>query len=253
MNSDDSQNASPPEPARVVRLKRIYQFPHLWFALPDRIRKLREHGTIHDWLEFAFGSPFPPIQVRAEISTFIEKVVPRQPQTVLEVGTEGGGTLLLLTLAAAPDATVISVDLPTGLYGGYPRWEGAYFQRFALPSQRLHLVRANSHAFSTLQRVRAILGDRPLDVLFIDGDHSYGGVRADWEMYGPLVAPDGLVAFHDIVVHPPETGCEVHTLWQELKERFAHWEIVADGGKSMGGIGVIWPGRVRSEKSETRT
>jgi len=114
-------------------------------------------------------------------------------------------------------------------------------------------VRANSHAFSTLQRVRAILGDRPLDVLFIDGDHSYGGVRADWEMYGPLVAPDGLVAFHDIVVHPPETGCEVHTLWQELKERFAHWEIVADGGKSMGGIGVIWPGRVRSEKSETRT
>jgi len=232
----------------VARLRRIHQFPYLWFALPRRIQELRAQGAIHDWLEFAFGSPFPPIQVRAEIRTFIEEVAARQPRTVLEVGTEGGGTLLLLTLAAAHNATVISVDLPTGLYGGYPRWEGAYFQRFALPSQRLHLVRANSHAFSTLQRVRALLGDRPLDVLFIDGDHSYGGVKADWEMYAPLVAPDGLIAFHDIVLHPPETGCEVYTLWQELKERFAHSEIVADGRQPWGGIGVIWPGRVRGDK-----
>lgn len=237
----------------MARLRRIHKFPYLWFALPNRIRELREHGTIHDWLEFAFGSPFIPIQVRAEIKTFIEKVAARQPRTVLEVGTEGGGTLLLLTLAAAPDATIISVDLPTGLYGGYPRWEGAYFRRFALPSQGLHLVRANSHAFSTLQRVRALLGDRQLDVLFIDGDHSYGGVWADWEMYAPLVAPDGLVAFHDIVVHPPETGCEVHTLWQGLKERFEHWEIVADGKQSWGGIGVIWPGRARGGTSGARS
>ncbi len=237
----------------MARLKRIYQFPYLWFKLPSRIRKLREQGTVRDWVEFAFGSPFAPIQVRAEISTLLECVAARRPQALLEVGTEGGGTLLLLTLAAAPDAIVISVDLPTGRFGGYPLWEGAYFRRFALPSQQLHLVRANSHAFSTLQQVRTILGDRPIDVLFIDGDHSYGGVRADWEMYGPLVAPDGLVAFHDIVQHPPETGCEVYTFWQELKARLAHREIVADSAQSWGGIGVIWPGRVRGGQSETRT
>jgi len=98
-----------------------------------------------------------------------------------------------------------------------------------------------------------MLADRPLDVLFIDGDHSYGGVKADWEMYGPLVAPDGLIAFHDIVPHRPETECEVYTLWQELKTRFAHREIIANIGQSWGGIGIIWPGGVCDSRFRTRT
>jgi predicted O-methyltransferase YrrM len=230
---------------KTARPTRFYQFPRLWFTLPRRIRNLREQGTVQDWVDFAFSSPFSPLQVRAEISAFMETVAARRPKTALEIGTEWGGTLLLLTLAAAPDATVISIDMPTGRFGGYPRWRGAYYHRFALPSQRLHLLRANSHLLSTVQSVRAILADRPLDVLLIDGDHTYGGAKADWGMYGPLVAPDALVAFHDIVVHPPKTQCEVHTLWQELKAAFAHQEIVADRAQSWGGIGLIWPGRNR--------
>jgi predicted O-methyltransferase YrrM len=176
--------------------------------------------------------------------TFIESVVGRRPQGVLEIGTASGGTLLLLTLAAAPDATVISVDLPgVERFGGsFPLWKRSYFQRFVLPSQQLHLLRADSHAPSTLQGVRSILANRQLDLLFIDGDHSYNGVRADWEMYGPLVAPDGVIAFHDILPQPQESGCEVNALWQELKGKFEHWEIVAKSGLAWG-IGVIRRGR----------
>ncbi len=199
---------------KVSRPKRLYQLPNLWFTLPSRIHDLRERGTPGDWVEFAFSSPFSPLQVGAEINAFMETVATRRPKTVLEIGTEWGGTLLLLTLAAAPDATIISIDMPTGGFGGYPRWKGAYFHRFALPSQRLHLLRANSHLLTTVQTVQTILAGRPLDVLFIDGDHTYGGVKADWGMYEPLVGPDALVAFHDIVVHPPKTQCEVHALWQ---------------------------------------
>jgi predicted O-methyltransferase YrrM len=39
--------------------------------------------------------------------------------------------------------------------------------------------------------------DRPVDFLFIDGDHSYEGLRGDWEAWSPLVAADGIVALHD--------------------------------------------------------
>ena len=223
----------------MTKLVRILQYPIIWFELPDRIRILRKQGTVGDWVKFAFRSPFVPNQLRAEITAFIEDLSTRRPQAVLEIGTERGGTLLLFTLAAAPDATIISVDMPDGRFGGYPTWKASYFRRFAMPSQQLHLLRANSHALSTLQRVRAILAGRPLDVLFIDGDHSYGGVKADWEMYGPLVAPDGVVAFHDIVKHSPETGSEVHDFWQELKEKFEHREIVFDSAQSWGGVGVI--------------
>ena len=105
---------SRPGETTMARLEKLPQYPYLWFALPSAIRNLRERGTVSDWVDFAFRSPFAPIQVRTEISAFIEDVAARRPKAVLEIGTEGGGTLLLLMLAAAPDATVISVDLPTG-------------------------------------------------------------------------------------------------------------------------------------------
>src|SRR5262249_46382420 len=37
----------------------------------------------------------------------------------------------------------------------------------------------------------------PIDLLFIDGDHSYEGVKHDWEAFSPFVQPFGLVIFHD--------------------------------------------------------
>ncbi len=37
----------------------------------------------------------------------------------------------------------------------------------------------------------------PIDLLFIDGDHSYDGVKRDWEMFSPFVREFGVVIFHD--------------------------------------------------------
>ena len=36
-----------------------------------------------------------------------------------------------------------------------------------------------------------------IDVLFIDGDHSYEGVKADWDRFLPFMKPFGAVIFHD--------------------------------------------------------
>ena len=36
-----------------------------------------------------------------------------------------------------------------------------------------------------------------LDFLFIDGDHSYEGVKADWEVYKGFLRPGSIVVFHD--------------------------------------------------------
>jgi predicted O-methyltransferase YrrM len=36
-----------------------------------------------------------------------------------------------------------------------------------------------------------------VDLLFIDGDHSYQGVKADWDTYCPLLRPGSVVVFHD--------------------------------------------------------
>lgn len=37
----------------------------------------------------------------------------------------------------------------------------------------------------------------PIDLLFIDGDHSYDGVKHDWELFSPFVRQFGGVIFHD--------------------------------------------------------
>jgi predicted O-methyltransferase YrrM len=43
----------------------------------------------------------------------------------------------------------------------------------------------------------------PIDVLFIDGDHSYEGAKADWDNFSPFVVKGGWVFFHDADVTSP--------------------------------------------------
>ena len=44
---------------------------------------------------------------------------------------------------------------------------------------------------------------RPIDLIFIDGDHSYTGVKRDWELFAPHVRPFGIVVFHDTMWELP--------------------------------------------------
>ena len=62
-------------------------------------------------------------------------------------------------------------------------------------------TRTNSE---TLEAARGALEGRQVDVLFIDGDHAYDGVKRDYEMYGSLVRDGGVIAFHDIVPPNPK-------------------------------------------------
>lgn len=39
--------------------------------------------------------------------------------------------------------------------------------------------------------------NRNIDILFIDGDHSYEGAKLDWDLFSPFVKPFGSVVFHD--------------------------------------------------------
>lgn len=38
---------------------------------------------------------------------------------------------------------------------------------------------------------------RQVDLLFIDGDHTYEGVKTDFDLFRPWLGPDALVVFHD--------------------------------------------------------
>ena len=74
--------------------------------------------------------------------------------------------------------------------------EDTAIQRLCAGDQRLDLIRDDSHDRRTFDQVKARLGGQMLDFVFIDGDHTYDGVRRDFELYEPLVRPGGIIAFH---------------------------------------------------------
>jgi len=183
-------------------------------------------------------------QKKAEIMALLERLQPLQPRRVLEIGTAAGGTLFLLSRVAAPNALLVSIDMPEGRFGGgYNLLRRGLYSSFARRGQRIVLIRGDSHRQAVRKRLAAALNGQPLDFLFIDGDHSAVGVLQDFEDYAPFVRPGGLIAFHDI--RPAERGWsdEVYLVWPELAARFDGEELVDDSGPSGYGIGLLrWPG-----------
>ena len=213
--------------------------------LPFEICKLKKLRTcdIDELVSFCFSGAqrlIRPGQVREEITDLLEEVKKEEPRVVIEIGTAMGGTLFLFCRAAAEIATIISIDLPGGEFGGgYSSLRIPLYKAFKLPKQRIHLIRADSHKEATLQHVKRVLNGEKADLLFIDGDHSYNGIKMDFEMFSPLVKDGGLIALHDIVLHPAATGCEVNRFWEEIKSRYEYTEFVSDWNQGWAGIGTI--------------
>ena len=180
---------------------------------------------------------FHPFQVPEELVRLMKDVRRLNPQTVLEIGTHRGGTLYLWARLARPDAILISIDLPGGKFGGgYSPFRAPIYRRFAQERQKLHLMRADSHRDSTLEETKRLLSGRPIDLLFIDGDHTYEGVKKDWEMYSPLVRSGGLIVFHDVAGNYGET--QVKAFWDTIKTSYPHKEYMTHP-EGLNGIGVL--------------
>jgi predicted O-methyltransferase YrrM len=185
------------------------------------------------------------MQKVAELAPLLALLAQRRPATVVEIGTYRGGSFYAFCNIVDRNAILISIDLPGGLFGGgYTDAELSSMRGYGLPTQAVHFLAADSHHASTRDAVRERLDGRPIEFLFIDGDHRYEGVRRDFELYSPLVADGGLIAFHDILPHPAAPLCQVDALWNELKGSYRHAEFVdaaEDWGLGQwGGIGVLF-------------
>jgi cephalosporin hydroxylase len=202
----------------------------------------RERG-LEEVVDYAFKGGFSiirPFQVRSEIIGLLKELDQRRPRCIIEIGTARGGTLFLLTRVAADDCLMISIDLLSSDFrGGYPEWKSPFYKSFAQEEQDLHLLRADSHDSATRKKVEDILEGRKADLLFIDGDHSYSGVKRDFEVYCPLVARGGMVAFHDIA-DPKEGKYGVNEFWKEIKDSYAHKELIEDRKQGWAGIGILY-------------
>jgi cephalosporin hydroxylase len=94
-------------------------------------------------------------------------------RSILEIGTADGGTLFLFSNLVKTGGKIISIDLPNG----YPLWRVKLYKSFITSDKKLYLIRSDSHSIEAVKIVEKILNGNKLDFLFIDGDHSYNGVK----------------------------------------------------------------------------
>jgi predicted O-methyltransferase YrrM len=219
------------------------------------IRRLRENSAkcenIYNHVDLAFSFEFnflglfsfniKPFQNRWEITQLLRILEEAPPKTIVEIGTAQGGSLYLFTRVSRPDAILVSIDLPGGPYGGgYPAWKIPIYKSFASANQKEYLFRMDSHDESTLEKTKRLLAGSKVDFLFIDGDHSYDGVKKDFEMYRRLVRRGGIIAFHDIVPGPRELVGDVPNFWKRIRQKFCYEEIVENWSQGTHGIGIIF-------------
>lgn len=216
---------------------RLWAAPSAWVAL-QRQPQFQDLDELLNYADKSFDGLMRPVQVRSEIRELLEVVQERRPQVVVEIGTWNGGTLFLWTRIASEDAHLVSIDLPGGQFGGgYAGWRVPIFRSFARGRQKLDLLRVDSHSTSTVEQIKRLLNGRTIDFLFLDGDHTYDGVKKDWDLYSPMVTQGGVIAFHDVASSYDNT--QVKRFWDGIKSAFPHREYLADPDGRFG-IGVLF-------------
>ncbi|MFW5929581.1 MAG: class I SAM-dependent methyltransferase, partial [Halobacteriota archaeon] len=187
------------------------------------------------------------------------------------IGTLRGGTFYIWSRYLDSAEHLVSLDLPGR---DLKRRRDDMLEEFA-PSKQVDVVRGNSHDEDVYREVADVFdvdvtenGDvdpesTGVDFLFVDGDHSYEGVKQDFEDYSRLVNDGGVVAFHDIVPHADSwSECrrrlkqhddleerhvgvghpewDVAGYWDEISGSYETEEIVAHPAQAGKGIGVVY-------------
>jgi cephalosporin hydroxylase len=174
------------------------------------------------------------IQIPSEIGSAIAVMANARPRVICEIGTYDGGTSILFSKFLPTVEVMICMDL-------YVK-NKQLLKLLARPGQHVHFFDKSSYDVRTIEQVSTFLDGRAIDVLFIDGDHRYEGVKKDFMLYRQFVRDGGLILFHDIV---PDRGLGsdwaggVPKLWKELTAHYPHQEFIESRGQNGYGIGVL--------------
>ncbi len=92
---------------------------------------------------------------------------------------------------------------------------------------------------STFDNALDRFSNESIDLLHIDGYHTYDAVRHDFESWLPKMSSRGIVLFHDIAVK--DAGFEVWKFWDEVTKKYPHFEFSHGYGLGILAIGREYP------------
>src|SRR6516162_4464935 len=167
------------------------------------------------------------------------------PRTIVELGTQNGVSYFALCQA------VKSLGLPTRCFA-VDTWKGDehsgfydenVYRDFAL----FHDKRYNAFSRlvrSTFDEALSHFEDRSIDLLHIDGLHTYEAVHHDFYSWLPKLAENAVVMFHDTNVRERNFG--VFKFWGEISAQHPHFVFLHGHGLGIVGLGRTYSDPLRS-------
>lgn len=192
------------------------------FEIPDR---LTEVTSWHHHIPFAF--------------LMIDLL---RPRVFVELGVHKGDSYNAICQA------VNFLNLNTSCYG-IDTWQGDehasyYEQEIMQELQNYHdpkYARFSRLIQSTFDVALEHFADGSIDLLHIDGLHTYDAVKHDFETWLPKMSERGIILFHDTNVR--ERGFGVWKFWAELNAQYPAYEF-----KFGHGLGVLFVGEHANDK-----
>lgn len=140
--------------------------------------------SLSDWINYLSHDEI-------DLLAALAKALPERP-AVVNIGA-GAGTSALTFLGARPDLWLYTIDiaLELNLYGGLENEIGILKAAGLLDYNRYLPIHGDS------VQVGAGWKLGPVDLVFVDGDHTYAGARGDIETWWAHLKPGGLMAIHD--------------------------------------------------------
>ncbi|HTX33224.1 MAG TPA: class I SAM-dependent methyltransferase [Solirubrobacteraceae bacterium] len=171
--------------------------------LPKAIRSrtptsVRDHPSFR---AFALGvGLIPPRSMHTQPEAVLLRQLAHEAGCVVEIGVYEGSSAVVFCEAMSPQAVLHLID-PFSDEAGWALRPGS---RATAGATRLAVGRRCRHGGPKLrwhiarsQEVGRTWAGPPVDLVFIDGDHSPDGCREDWDVWHPHVKAGGRVAFHD--------------------------------------------------------
>lgn len=163
-----------------------------------------------------------------------------KPRTLVELGTHSGNSYFAFCQGVAANCLTTqcyAVDIWRG-----DEHAGSYDESIFREVSRYN--ESNYRPFSKLLRMTfdqaaGQFDADSIDLLHIDGLHTYEAVKHDFELWRQKISARGVVLFHDIEVRERDFG--VWRLWAELSEQHPHIEFDHSNG-----LGVLFLGKEQS-------
>lgn len=157
------------------------------------------------------------------------------PVKIVELGTHLGCSLFAFSQAVKDGKLRTSIDAidtwkgdkHSGQYGEIILNRVKEIKEEEYSQVDINLIR------TTFNKARATYKNKSINLLHIDGLHSYKAVKHDFDCWINNVKDDGVILLHDISVK--EWGFGVHKFWHEIKQHYKTLEF-----NHSYGLGVIF-------------